>query len=287
MKSESMMPPTHTVLSIFLGCLAATLPLSRTSAAEEARIVFQNGRSVPISAVAVQGDDIVINAAADGFTAGQKLPLLSADHVYGDKPEAVNRAVALLLTGKPKEALELLGPVVSSHAMTAKIPGNFWLEAARAASVAYALNGDSKECADLGKEISDATPQQGIDPFVSLGKALLLPKSTEAAARETAFRDLTTDNLPAPVCAYASFFLAEALKDSKKNAEALEAYLMVPCLFPSGGMILNAAAELEASEYLTAPERRGEALSLIKSSILQSQGTLLAVEANKRLDSLK
>ncbi len=274
-------------LSLFLACLATALPLAVASAADETNIVFQNGRSVPITAVTVQGDQIVLTDDAEGFRAGQKFPLSSADHIYGTKPVDINRAVALILTGEPKNALGLLEPVVTSQRISAKIPGNFWLEAARAALVAYALAGDSANATSIGKEISDATPQQGIDPFVSLGKALMLPGSTPPAERETAFRDLTTDNLPAPVCAYASFFLGNALVDSKKKAEALEAYLWVPCLFPSGGMVLNAAAELKAAEFLTDPSRREEAVALIGSAVIQSRGTVLGVEANKRLESLK
>ncbi|MEO5914720.1 MAG: hypothetical protein ABIS50_10835 [Luteolibacter sp.] len=282
-----MIPSSSPFRSAILICLASAASLSRVGAEQAARIVFQNGRSVPVSAVVVQGNQIVVKGPAEGFSEGQTFPLESADHVYGDKPVEVNRGIALVLMGKSADALKLLEPVVAQQRMTAKIPGNFWIEAARATLVAYALNGDTAKCADIGKEISDATPVQGIDPFVSLGKALMLPVSTKAADRETAFRDLTTDNLPTAVCAYASFFRGNALKDAKKDAEALEAYLTVPCLFPSGGMILNAVAELNAAEYLTALGRRDEALPLLHSSVRESGDTLVAAEANKRLESLK
>ncbi len=272
--------------AIFCG-MATVLPLSPTQAADEARIVFQNGRSIPISAVSVQGDQITVNQATDGFNAGQKLPVLSADHVYGDKPVQTDRAIALLLSDKPGDALALLEPVVASQQPSAKIPGNFWLEPARAALLGYAMTGDSAKVTSLGKEIADATPQQGADPFASLAKALMLPKSTPDADLEVAFKDLTTDNLPAAVCAYASFFRGNVLKQAKKDAAALEAYLFVPCLFPSGGRVLNAAAELNASEYLTAQGRREESLALLNSCVIDGSGTLLAAEANKRLESLK
>lgn len=274
--------------TVFPLCLVAALSLADAGAQDAgARIVFQNGRSVPVAAVVVQGNQIIVKAAAEGYSEGQTFPFESADHVYGVKPVEVNRGIALLLTGKPAEALKLLEPIVAQHQMTAKIPGNFWLEAARATLVGYALNGDPTKCNDIGKAISDATVTQGIDPFVSLGKALMLPSSTKAVDRATAFQDLTTDNQPAVVGAYASFFRGNALKDAKKDAEALEAYLMVPCLFPSGGMILNAAAELNAAEYLTALGRREEALALLRSAVRESASTLISVEANKRLESLK
>ena len=283
--------PLHTLR---LGLLACTLTLA--SAVEPARIVLQNGRSVLVSAVTLQGDKLVVNAAADGFTQGQIIAIETVDHVYGERPAELNPALALLLTGKPGDATKLLEPILAAQRVTAKLPGNFWLEAARAALVAYAVEGNTAKVSDLGKEISDATPAPGNDAFVSLGKALLLPNSTKLAEREIAFRDLTTDNLPADICAYASFYRANLLKNVKRTGDAaathkqdmetLEAYLTVPCLFPSGGMILNGVAQLEAAGYLTG-ERREEAVALLNSSIRHSTGTLVAVEANKRLESLK
>jgi hypothetical protein len=288
---------SHTFRLALLACAAATLPLTTAGAAEPARIVLQNGRSVLVSAVALQGDKLIVNAAGEGFTQGQIIPMETVDHVFGERPPELNPAIALLLTGKPGDAVKLLEPVLAAHRVTAKIPGTFWLEAARAALVAYAVEGNTAKVTDLGKEISDATPAQGIDSFVSLGKALMLPGSTKASDREVAFRDLTTDNLPAEVCAYASFYRANLLKTAKRSGDAaatlkqdmetLEAYLTVPCLFPSGGMILNGVAELEASSYLTALGRREEAVALLHSSIRHSSGTLVSVEANKRLESSK
>lgn len=273
--------------SALLLLAAASWPVMSAQAAEPTRIVFQNGRGVDIAAVALQGDKLVIRAAADGFAAGQAFPLASADHVFGDKPPQVNAGIALLLMDKPGDALKQLEPVLAEHAVTASIPGNFWLEAARAALVAYALERDTAKCTEIGKLISDATPIPGSDPFVALGKALLLPPSTKPEDRETALRDLTTDNLPADVCAYASIYRGNLLKSLKRDTEALEAYLHVPCLFPSGGMILNAVAELNAAEILTTLTRREEAGALLASANRQSAGTIVSAEVNKRLESLK
>ncbi len=284
---KSMMPTSILSRSALLTFSLSFLPLCSLHAVEAARIVFQNGRSVPVSAVEVKGDQIVLKMAVDGYNGGQTFPMASADHIYGEKPVEVNRGIAMLLMGKPAEGLALLEPVVEQQKMSAKIPGNFWTEAAQATLVGYALEGNSAKVTAIGKELSDASAAQGSDPFVSLGKALLLPKNNTQEAMETAFRDLTTDNLPAPVCAYASFFLGNVLKSGTKSKEALEAYLSVPCLFPSGGMILNAAAELNAAEYLSAEGRRGEALALLNSCVRQSADTILIVEANKRLESLK
>jgi hypothetical protein len=287
----------HPIRSALLAGAAAVLPLPLANAAEPIRIVFQNGRSVAVSAVTLQGDVLAMVAVSDGFGSGQVFPLTSADHVYGVKPAEIDPAIALLLMDKPTEALHLLEPVIASQRVTARIPGNFWLEAARAALVAYAVDGNAAKCQEIGKQISEATGVPGTEPFVSLGKALLLPGSTKISDREVALRDLTTDNLPANVCAFASLYRANLLngmkrdgnpdKALKQNMEVLNAYLMAPCLFPSGSMILNGVAELKAAELLATLGRRDEAVALLKSSARNSAGTLVAVEANKRLDSLK
>jgi tetratricopeptide (TPR) repeat protein len=256
--------------------------------AEPLQLILQNGRSIPVSALSLEGDKFVVKTAVEGFNAGQALPLAAADHIYGEKPAEINQAIALVLTGKPKEAQALLKPVIEEHRITAKIPGNFWLSAARAYLVACAVNLDAVDATSIGKEISDATPAQGIDPFVSLGKALLMPVlTTSSEDRAIALSSLITSSMPAELCAYASYFRGNILKKDKKNAEALEAYLVVPCLYPSGGLILNAAAEVQAADLLNDPKRREEAVALLESALRVCKGTVLEQEAGKRLTSIK
>lgn len=270
-----------------LRILLITLPL-HGHAAEPAQVILQNGKSIPASALSIQGDKFVLIAAVEGFTPGQAIPFTMADHIYGDKPAEINQAIALTLTGKPQEAQALLIPIVKEHSITAKIPGNFWLAAARSLLVAYAIDGDTADTNSIGKELSDASASQGVDPFVSLGKALLMPVlTTSDEDRALALSNLTTDNLPADLRAYASFFCGNILKKEKKNTEALEAYLAVPCLHPSGGLILNAAAELQAADFLVALKRPQEALALVKSALHVTSGTVLDDEAKKRYTSLK
>ena len=278
---------SYSFRSTFLRSAVVACTFSLANAADPARIVFQNGRAVQISAVVLQGERLVIRSSADGFNEGQAFALAYADHVFGEKPAGTNSGIALLLMGKPAEALKLLEPVMAEHQVTAKIPGNFWLEAARAALIAHAEEGNASKAMEIGKEITDATPTPGNDPYVALGKALSLPPTTKAEEIETAFRDLTTDNLPADLCAYASIYRGNLLKSLKRDPEALEAYLSVPCLFPSGGMILNAVAELNAAEFLNTMGRREEAVALLKSAMREAAGTPVATEANKRLESLK
>ena len=275
--------------STLLLCVLAAAPAALTTAAEPARVVFQNGKSIPITSLALQADKLVIQNEVEGFTVGQSLPLASADHVYGVKPPAMNQAVAQLSMGKARVAQKLLDPVIAEHRLTAKIPGNFWLEAARTMLVAYAVNGNAKECEEIGKEISDATPAAGNDPFVTLGKALLLPVTVKVAEREAALRDLTSalTNMPADVCAFATFYRGNLYRNDKRAPEALNAYLEVSCLYPSGNLVLMACAEIQAADLLTALSRREEAAALLRYAVRDADGTLLVEEANKRLESLK
>lgn len=282
-----MIPSPNLIRSAALSSCAALLFTFTASAADPVRIVFQNGRSILASNVSLQGETISVKNPEEGFAAGQTFPLSSADHVYGDKPPELNPAISMLLNGSPRDALRLLEPILVAQKVTAKIPGNFWLEAARAALVAYALDGNSARAQEIGKEIADATPAQGIEPFAALGKALLMPGSAKVEERESALSDLTTEDSPTDLAAYACFYRGNLLKGAKRNADALEAYLMVPCLFPAGGSILNAAAELNASELLLGMSRREEAIELLKSAARDGAGTLLATEANKRLESTK
>lgn len=269
--------------------LTAALTLA-TNAAEPARIIFQNGKSIPITAVTLQGDKLVVTADIDGFKEKDALPLQFADYVFGEKPAEINQAIASMLMDRLQaaQAQSILEPIVAQHQATAKIPGNFWIEAAKALLLSFALSGDATACNAIGKEISDATPTQGVDPFVALGKALLVNPLAKLEEREAALRGQTTDNLPAEVCAYASYFRGILLAKEKQDAKALEAFLMVTCIYPSGGMIINSAAEIQAADLMSAASKHEEALKLATSALRSSIGTkLLEDEANKRLESLK
>lgn len=281
------MTSSYLFRSVLLAGAAFVLPVSLAGAAEPVQIVFQNGRSVPITAVALQGDKLTITTAFEAFTVGQAFPLAIADHIYGEKPVAVNQGVGLLLMGNPDEALKLLEPVLAAQRITAKIPGNFWLEAARASLIAHAVNGNSAKCTELGKEISESTPAQGSDPFVSLGRALLMSSTDQVEDKEVALRDLTTDNLPADVAAYATYYRGNLLKAANRDAEALEAYLLITGLYPSGCLVVNGAAELNASKFLATLGRREEAIILLKNSARDAVDTIVATEANKFLETLK
>lgn len=287
-----MARPPHFSRFVLQAATLVVLPLAQVQAQapapEATRFVLQNGRSIPISAVVINGANLDIKAASDGFSPGTNIPLASVDHVYGTKPEGINQGIALLLSGKHDEARKLLTPIVAAEKITAKFPGNFWVEAARGLLLAESLRGDATTCTTLGRDISDATPEPGSDPFIGLSKALLMPAlTTKAADREVALRDLTTDAQPAEVAGYASYFRGCLLIEEKRKPEALEAFLATPCLYPSAGLVVTAASELKAAELLVELKRPEEALALATSAARGATGTVLAEEAKKRIDSLK
>ncbi len=281
-----MARPPHFTRSVLLAVALATPTLAQ--AQDGSRFVLQNGRSIPISAVSVSGNNLSVTAAADGFNPGQTIPLSSVDHVYGTKPAGINQGLALLLTGKHEDARRLLTPIVAAEKITAKYPGNYWVEAARALLLAESLRGDAPTCTALGKEISDATPEQGNDPFIGLSKALLMPAlTTKASDREVALRDLMIESQPADVAAFASYFRGNLLIEEKRKPEALEAYLTTPCLYPSAGLVITAACEVKAADLLLEMKRPDEALALANSATRGAPGTVIAEEAKKRIESLK
>jgi len=276
------------------GAAAATAPAPAPAPAAQpapplgaTQIVMQSGFALPLSAVLLKGDNYELKTAVGRFAVGTLIPMAAVDHVFGDKPPAINQAVAMLLTGKPADGERLLIPILAEHKDTAKLAGNFWLEAARVSLVAIALQGTAPPCIAIGKELLEVDPTSDNESFVALGKALLMPKATKLTERQAALKALTTDAQPADVCAYASFFLAGLLQSDKHNSEALEAYLAVPCLFPSGGMILNGVAQMKAAEFLTIEGRLAEAISLMQSAMRYTKGTVARDQASKLYDSIK
>jgi tetratricopeptide (TPR) repeat protein len=273
--------------SLLVPLVLTSFPDIASAEPELARIVFQNGTSIPINAVVLQGDKLAVVAESDGFAPGQSFPVATADHIFGQRPTELYAAVALLVTEKPKDALKLLEPIMTAHQATAKIPGNFWVETAGVAVVAYALSGNVAKCTEVGKSISDATPAQGVDPIVFLGKALSLPASTPLDVRLAALADLTISTQPSDVSAYAFYFRGLLQQEAKRVQDALDSYLSVTCLVPSGELIVNAAAEIKAADILAGLGRREEAVALFTSAQRSSLGTVLAEQAKTRLETLK
>lgn len=279
---------TFRSITRFSLALAATALTSVTTlnAAEPVQIVFQGGKMLPVTSLELKGGQFTVLTAQEGFTAGQTFPATLADHIFGDKPEGLNRGIALLLLDDPVKALGALEPLLASQKITSSIPGNFWVETARAAVVAYAWMGNAAKVEALAKDLGEAT-KISPDPVITLSKALLLPASTKLDVKLAAHNDLINEVAPADVAAYSSYFKAILLKRAKRDAEALESYLVIPCLYPTGNNVLNAGAELMASDFLLQQARREEAGALLNSASRDARGTPIADEAKKRLESLK
>lgn len=254
---------------------------------EAPKIVFANGRGISVDAIAIEGGKFVVKKDSDGAVAGQSFSLTQATHVSGEKPAAINQAIALVLLEKPKEALALLEPVLAGQKASAAVPGNYWVEAARTALYANSLYNEPAKAETLGKEISDATPQQGNDPSIRLGKAMALPKSVKSTDRIGAFGDLVAEELPAEISALASFCRAKLLQSYERPDEAFQAYLTVGCIYPTGGIVVTSASELRAAEILSAKNRREEAVALLTSAERGAKGTAIGDEAAKLLESMK
>ena len=291
-----MFHPT-TFRFILLVFAIISLPLSRASAAEPVQIVFKSGKSIPLNAVVLQGANLVVTKTTANFTEGQTFPLASATHICGDRPEALDLGIVLLLSDKPEEALKLLEPIVAEQRITASIPGSFWLEAARVTVIAYAVSKSPNKVEDLSKEISTSSAVHRGDPFTTLAKALLMSSLTNFEEKESSLRSLASDSMPADVAAYASFYRGNLLNGAKRNKDpdkaieqtmaVLNAYLSVSTLYSSGSRILNGAVELKAADILISLNRRPEAITLLNSSIQDADGTLIAEEAANRLKSVK
>lgn len=275
----------------FAALFLAALPLAAQSDAVAATgplLVTRTGRSIPLSAVVLQGTNFTVKEAAPGLPANTVIPLNSIDHVSGEKPPELAAGTALLLMGQPRETIKKLTPLVASLAPTAKISGSYWIEIARMNALAYAMEKESAKSDALIKEISDATPATGMDPINRIAKVMALPKLAETKVIVAAYEPHIGDLNPPEISAIASYFKGLAQQEAKDSTSALRSFLTIGCLFPSGTVLLTSAGEYQAGVILSAnKDRREEAVSLLKSAAIGASGTLIAEEAKKRLESLE
>ncbi len=272
--------------SSILALVVSVLGASFASAADPVTIVFANEKALPLDALTLQAGKFTVKAPTEGFPA-TPFPETLASHISGERPPEIDQAIGLLLLGKPSDAIALLDPLLEKHKITAKIPGNYWVEAARAALVAHSINRSSSKCEEIGKAISDATPAAGDDPSVALSKAMLTPLSVKIDDRIGALAVLASDSSPPEVSAYACYFRGNLLKTAKRNPEALEAYLTIPAVYPTGGRVLNAAAQWNAGELLAILQRRDEAVLMMEDAVREGKDTAIGKEAEKRIPLVK
>lgn len=286
-----MKTPTARSRAILAASLfaAASAPVSAQEAAAPSgpMVVFRTGRSIPLAAIAPQGENFVVREAVAGYAAGAAIPAASISHVSGEKPAALSIGTGQFLMGQPRDAIKTLEPLVSSLKSAAKISGSYWVESARVLVLAYAQEKETAKIDPLVKDISDATPTPGTDPVGRLAKALATPVSSGFEARVGALNDQISDSNLVEMSAFASFFKGRLLEEEKKNTEAIQAYLTVGCLYPSGSVLTTSAAELRSATLLAAKDgRRDEAVSLMKSAAIGGEGTAIGENAKKRVDSL-
>lgn len=274
---------------VLRGSAILALALSAFAVAQdEISVVFTVSgvsKSVPIEKLTLAAGKFNVKDPGDKYP-----PVLNenwASHVSGSEPPQISEAVGLLLMNKPSDAIALLDPVMEKHAVTAKIPGNYWIRAARAALVAHSINRATSKCEEIGKAISDATPVAGDDPSVALSRAMLTPLSVKIDDRIAALESLANDASPAEVSAYASFFRGNLLKTARKNDLALDSYLWIPARFPTCGRVIVAAAELNAGELLATLGRRDEAILCMEDAVREGKGTAIGAEAEKRIPLVK
>ena len=273
------------ILALALSALAAPL----ASAQDSISVVFTVSgvsKSIPIDNLSFSADKFTVKTPGEGLPT-VPLNLAWASHVSGAEPPQIAEAVALLLMNKPSDALALLDPIMEKHQITAKVPGNYWIKAARAALVAHSINRATSKCAEIGKAISDATPVAGNDPSVALSNAMLTPLTVSIKDRIAVLASLANDSSPPEVSAYASFFRGNLLKTAKRNQEALDAYLTVPAVYPTCGRVLIAAAELNAGELIATMNRRDEAVLYLQDAAREGKGTVVGAEAEKRIPLVK
>jgi hypothetical protein len=251
------------------------------------QLVLRTGRSIPLSAVASQGDNFVVRAPAAGFAEGAVIAGDAISHVSGEKPMALSIGTAQLLMGRAGDAVKTLEPSVDSLRPTSRISGNYWIHTARVLSLAYALNRETAKIEPLVKEISDTTPAQGHDPIDRLAKALSISIASGIDDRVRALNDLISETNPVEISAFASYFKGRLLEENKRNDDALKSYLTVGCLYPSGNVLATSAAELHTGILLSTKEgRRDEAVAILKSALAGAAGTAIGEEAAKRIESL-
>jgi hypothetical protein len=272
-------PPTEKpMISSFILRGSAILGIALSSfvaAQDETSVVFTVGgvsKSIPIEKLTFANNKFTVKDPGDKFPA-VPLDLAWASHVSGVEPPQIAEAVGLLLMNKPSDAVTLLDPILEKHQITAKVPGNYWIRAARAALVAHSIN--------------RATSVAGDDPSVALSNAMLTPLSVKIDDRIAALEALANDGSPPEVSAYACFFRGNLLKTARKDALALDSYLSIPGRFPTCGRVIVAAAELNAGELLAKLNRRPEAVLCLEDAIREGKGTAISAEAEKRIPQIR
>lgn len=281
--------------SVLGGTMLSLLLTASYAESQPVMIAFRGGRTIPVSALSVANGMFVLKQAVENLPAGQTVPLDSAETVLGDKPIELMQATAFVLQQKPADALKLLEPILVENQATATVPGNFWVEAARSAIIAYAMINNEGKVRDLKQQLDKANGGSA-DPIGKVVAALSLKPSTKFELKEQAFSDAMLDSNPVDVIAFAAYFRGQLFESVKDVNRALESYFSIVNLYPTGNNVVNAAAHFRAGEMILVQPTmdaelqklaRGEAIGLFKAAAADAKGTVFSEEAAKRLESLK
>ncbi len=257
-------------------------------AAGQAMVFFKQGFQIPLDSLAVKGSDIELTKQAPGRVVGQKFPITSVETIGVDAPPAIVLAMGKILDKAPAEAPGIIDPVRTTFEPYLALPGSLWHQAMRIKVLAYGAAGDRRALDTTLAELMKQKPALEDTATIELARILAETGSRpdqrieRLAAFQGEHRTPTTN-------AVAQYFVAETLAAQNKDAEALDAYLRVPCLNPAAEPVVVAACEVRAGLRVQrlGPTRKAEAAQLFRSAAGPAAGTSFAETAAASLKDLQ
>lgn len=259
-----------------------------TPAAGQAMVFFKQGFQIPLDSVAVKGSDVELTKQVPGRVVGQKFPISSVESVGVDVPPAIVQAMAKILDKAPAEAPGIIDPVRATFEPYLALPGSLWHQAMRIKVLAYGAASDRRALDTTLAELMKQKPALEDTATIELARILAETGSRpdQRIERLGAFQG---DHRTPTTNAIAQYFLAETLAAQNKDAEALDAYLRVPCLNPTAEPVVVAACAVRAGARIQrlGPDRKAEAAHLFRSATGPAAGTSFAETAAASLKDLQ
>lgn len=277
------MRPSFLITAVSAVLLTSTVVLHAQDSGSGLRLSLVGGRSLPLESVTYSKGVFTVTKADAGLNAGQTFDAKLAESISGDAPPALAKAEALLFLDDARGAIKLLEPILTSQKASAPVAGNFWVEAAHIAAVAYAVSGDAAKAKAVVSDIKDLVPGYS---GTTLGSLVDTLGSTKRDTKAQTLGSIAKDEGAPLASALATYFLGQELKLAKKNREAIEAYLTVSSIFSDVSRTLNAASEFRAAELISMTSKgRDEGVKLFQAAAQDGPNTAIAEAAQKRLAS--
>ena len=269
--------------------LIALLASGASSAlALDGTVFLTNGLQVPLDNVKVNGADLEMTKEAAGLIVGQKIPGGFIDVINIPRPAAFTQAMAKILDGAPAEAPGIVEPIRAQYEPFIGFRGNIWHEAMRIKLIAFGAAGDKGA---LDTTISLVMRQKpGLDETATIELAHALAETAKKSEeRLNQLKAFMGDNRTPTTNAIAQYFIAETLAASKKDDEALEGYLRVPCMNPVCDPVVLAASQIRAALRLQrlGPDHKKEAAQLFRWGVRAVTGTSFGQTAESSLKDLQ